>query len=248
MILAVLLALSLVLLGTVEGSYRLGRASGRADEIRVSHMITWQSTILALVGLLVGFTFSMAASRFDERRELIVDEANAIGTTYLRAPLLGPVGEELRALLRRYLDVRIAYYDAGADRARIGAMQREGAALQRQMWSRALAVARADPRSTTTPLVLASLNEAIDLAGKRLAALDNHVPPTIFVIVVLAAMTAAAAIGYTCGLIARRIWFGTLVMPVLLAIAVTFLLDLDRPRVGFIHTGQPSMLRLRQSL
>jgi hypothetical protein len=244
------LLLPAVLLGSSEIGYWAGRHVERdEDDTRMSHGQIWQAAVLALLGLLIGFSFAMAVTRFDGRRQLILDEANAIGTTYLRTrPLDEPGGEQLRALLRRYVQARVAFYDAGADRARIDQATRESESLQQQIWAPVVAFARADARSVTAGLLMQSTNDMIDLEAKRLAALDNHVPATVLAIIVLVAAVAMGAIGYTSGLSRRRFLFGMLGMPLLIAAVVLLVLDIDHPRLGLTRVGQKSMLRVQQSL
>jgi hypothetical protein len=240
--------LFLLLAGNHEIGFRLGRRTARTDD-RADQARTWETEVLGLLGLLVAFSFSMAVSRFDVRRQLIVEEANAIGTTYLRTRLLPPSqAQPLRDLLRSYVDVRLEYYDAGADIARTRAAAGRAAALQEQIWSRVVAGATADPHATTVPLLVASTNEMIDLEAKRRAALFNHVPWTVLLIIVLVAMTAVGLVGYGSGLTGRRKAFGAGVMPLLIAAVVTLTFDIDYPRVGLVHLGQQSMLQLKAGL
>lgn len=244
------LLLLLVLLASSELGYRVGsRGSRLPDQARISQNLTWQAGVLGLLGLLVGFSFAMAVSRFDARRELILEEANAIGTTYLRTHLIDPrAGEELRGLLRRYVHVRVAFYEAGTDRGRIEQSQRSSSALQEEIWSRVAAIGRADRHDVMTSLLVQATNDSFDLEAKRRTALENHVPITVFVVLVLVASTAMASIGFTCGLTGRRFWFGMLFMPLLIAAVVFLVFDIDRPRTGLIRAGEQSMIRLEQSL
>jgi hypothetical protein len=244
------LGLLLLLLASHEIGYRVGRRLAEAeDHGRRSHGQTWETEVLGLLGLLLAFSFGMAVARFDTRRQLIVDEANAIGTTHLRTRFLHePAGQQLRDLLRSYVGVRLEYYDAAADRGRLKAAAQRSAELQTQIWARVVAGASADPHATTLPLLVQSTNEMIDLEAKRRAALFNHVPWTVFLMIVLVAGSGIALIGYTRGLIGRRLLFGSVAMPLLVSAVVTLIFDIDHPRVGLVHLGQQSMLQLRDSL
>src|SRR5262249_2384337 len=129
---------------------------------------------LALLGLLLGFTFSMAVTRFDARKQLILDESNALGTAYLRSDLVpGPARRQTAELLRRYVDVRVGFYEAGSDVERIRELTRQGQEMQRQLWSLAVAAAAKDPRSVPVGLYVQALNDVFDLEAKRLNALEN---------------------------------------------------------------------------
>jgi hypothetical protein len=247
-----LLALAhlLALVGAYELGYRIGRHAMRtATEGKRPHDPGWQAEVIGLLGLLVAFSFGMAVARFDGRRQLVVDEANAIGTAYLRTDFLDEAPRrEVRALFRRYVDLRIEYHEALANRARLVAALQAITPLQAQIWARVTAAARADPRAMPVALLVQSTNEMIDLEGKQRAALFNHIPWAVFVMLVLVAGTALAQSGYTSGLGGRRHWFGRLVMPVLIASVVTLVFNIDYPRVGIVRVGQQSMISLRDSL
>src|SRR5205823_623509 len=172
------LGVTCLLLLTTELGFRLARRcrAGIDDSVR-SQVSIIQGAILGLLGLIAGFTFAMSVSRFDLRKAVILDEANAIGTTYLRAEFLpDPARGELKALLRRYVDVRLEFFAAGADIPRARDAEAEIGRLQAELWSRAAAVTRRDPHSIATGLFIQSLNETIDLDAKQFAALENHVP------------------------------------------------------------------------
>jgi hypothetical protein len=244
------IGLSAGLLGSCELGYWLGRrARAGQDQARIAHVTTWQNEVLAMLALLVGFSFAMAVARFDTRKELVVAETNAIGTTYLRTRLLDePAGEELRALLRRYVKARLAFYDAGRHLDRIAAAEREAASLQQAIWSRVVTAGRADPQSELSSLLIESTNEMIDVDTKRLAALENKVPITVFVLLVLVAAVGVVLIGYACGYDGRRLPFGMIVVPILIAIVVVMVFDIAHPRLGLVRSGQQSLIRLSQSL
>jgi hypothetical protein len=219
------------------------------DPVAISHTVNWQGAVLALAGLLIGFTFAMAMARFETRKEILLAESNAIGTTYLRTRLLeGAAGEELRTLMRRYVDSRVAVFDAGTDRARVEETERTSAALEQPIWSRVEAAGRADPRSVMAGLLVQSTNEMFDLAATRKAARENPVPPTVFVVLILVSAVGMAAIGYTCGLAGKRLSFGMIVMPLLVAAVIVLVFDIGNPRRGIVRVSDETMIRLRQSL
>ena len=112
----IMIALFVALPAACQLGYWLGRrARVPKDETEKSHAGVWQAALLALAGLLIGFTFSMAQTRYDARKQIVLAEANDIGTTYLRTRLLDDAaGDPLRALLRRYVDARLAFAEAGA--------------------------------------------------------------------------------------------------------------------------------------
>ena len=228
--------------------YRLGsRVARRKDEGEKSHAAAWQTALLGLAALLIGFTFSMAQGRYDARKQLLLDEANAIGTTYLRAQLLDDArSAELRALLRRYVDARLAFGDAGADWGRIGVTLRQSSALADQIWARVSDAGRADP-TPTTALLVQSTNQMLDAGEAREAALESPLPATVFLVLVLVTAVAMGAVGYECGLEARMHALGMLVAPLMLALVIGLVFDLAHPRLGIIHVHDPILTRLKQS-
>ena len=179
---------------------------------------------LGVLALLMAFTFAMAVFRFDVRKQLVLNEANAIGSTYLRARLLpAPHKTEIADLLRRYADVRLDFY-------------------------RADLLAEKYPTSNPVTLFVQALNDTIDLHARRLVVQDDHVPPTVLAVLFLATIAAMALVGYGCGLFGRRNFVVTTLLTVIVA-AVTFvILDLDRPRRGFLRVSQESMQNLQKEL
>ena len=233
-----------------ELGFHLGRraASGTSDRAR-SEVGTIQAALLGLLALLLGFTFAMAMSRFEVRKQLVLDEANAIGTTYLRAQILPePQRREISDLLRRYVQVRLDFYEAGNHDKKLDAANQATARLQTQLWSTGAALGEKDPRAVTVGLFLQSLNEVIDLHNKRLTALENHVPEVILILLYFVAMVATGLIGYGCGLGEVRNFFVTVVASVLIAAVIIVIIDLDRPLRGLIQVGQKRMVELRDSL
>jgi hypothetical protein len=210
--------------------------------------MTWQAAVLALGALLIGFSFSMATQRFEDRKKILINEANAIGTAYLRTRVVDdPTGEEVRALMRRYTDERIALYDVN-DPARVDAVEQASAVLQQQIWSRVMAVARDYQRPVMTGLLVATINEMFDIADERRAVRENPVPYTAFVVLVLVTGVAMASIGSTCGLTGKRLLFGMLVMPLLTAAVVVLVYDLANVSSGLVRPNNKALVHLRQSM
>lgn len=238
-----------LLLIAADLGFRLGlRLHLSRDEARKGQIGGIQGAVLGLLGLLLGFTFAMAAGRYETRRDLVVQEANAIGTTYLRASLLpdsyrAPVEDGLR----RYVDVRIDFYEAGEDDQRLAAAEQESAALQKEIWNTAIAAAKEAP-SPLTASFITSLNETIDLDATRMNALRSHVPGAVWLLVLGVATCGCCASGYAAGSSGVRNGFSNLVMPILVAIVVALIADLDRPRGGLIGIKQQALLDLRETI
>lgn len=244
-----LASLALLLLATELGFHLGRRYRPRLDEAARTQVSIIQGAILALLGLIIGFTYSMSISRFELRKEVLLDEANAIGTTYLRAEFLPePYRTEVKSLLRRYVEVRVEFCAAGADMPRANRAEGEIVNLQRELWSRTAAVAGREPRLLTTNLFIQSLNETIDLDAKQLFALENHVPQAVWLVVYTLASLALFTTGAACGLGGARSVIPNLVMPFAIAILLILAVDLDRPRQGLVRMDQKTLLRLRDSM
>ena len=244
----VALTLFLVLPGACQLGFRLGRRA-RDDGTERARASNWQNALLALSALLIGFTFSMAESRFADRKKLILEEANDIGTAYLRASLLDDApAEELRSLLRRYLDARIAFDEAGVDPGRIDATLRESSAVGQQVWLRVSAAARADRHSPVVGLLVQATNAMFDAGTAHEASVASPLPPTVFYVLILATAAAMTAVGFTCGLEKRASAHGMIAMPLLLAVVILLVFDLAHPREGIIRVSDRTLIHLKQSL
>jgi hypothetical protein len=237
-------------LGVVEVGFRIGtRHRSRLDEGANTHVGALQGALLGLLALLLGFTFAMGVSRFDNRRSILVDEANAIGTTYLRAQFLpDPHGQKARVLLRSYVDARVEFYNAGIDKERIIALNDAALRMNRELWQTADDAAALDQRSVITGLFIDSLNDIIDLSEQRLASIENHVPEAVVLLLLGVTAGALGFIGYARGLNGHRRLGSILMFTLLIAMVLGVILDIDRPRRGFIQVGQDSMLRLQASM
>ncbi|HVT06618.1 MAG TPA: hypothetical protein VHO67_04135 [Polyangia bacterium] len=229
--------------------YRLGlRAGPGMDEGERSHASAWQAALLGLAALLIGFTFSMAQARYDARKHIVLEEANDIGTTYLRTRLLDDArGEELRVLLRRYIDARLAFAEPGLDVKRTEALLRQSSDIVDQIWTRVAAAGRTTP-SPTTSLLIQSTNAMIDAGEDHVEALKNPLPSTVFVVLILVTAVAMLAVGYGCGLESRMRALGMFVAPLLLAAVIALVFDLAHPRMGIIRVRDPILARLKNSV
>ena len=240
----IIITLFIALIVALEIGSWLGRkARTQIDDAGKSQANSLQGAIIGLLALLLAFTLSMAISRYDTRRQLVLDEANAIGTTYLRAKLLPPpYATDTANLLRHYVANRLEFFAAGIDQARIQAVDDQATQLQKQLWAVAIAASAQDNRSVSTGLFVQSLNDTIDLQAKRLAAFNNRVPETVIWLLLGVSAVAAGIVGYNSGLGNRRHVFGALALVVLLVAIIWVIIDLDRPRRGLIQISQQSMI------
>ena len=214
-----------------------------------SHLSTIFGGILGLLALLLGFTFAMSLSRYDHRKQLVTVEANALGTAYLRSQLLPePEKKEIADLLRKYVDVRLEFFQAGIDDSNLERVSAETKHLQDQIWSRLSSAVAKDDREVTTGMFLESINEVFDLQNARQSAMDNHVPESVLILLMLVAFIAVLSVGYGAGLGKYRHMFSTMMLVVLLVLVISTIMDLDRPRRGLIKISQASMLRLQSTL
>jgi hypothetical protein len=238
---------SLLLWLAVEVGYRIGRwRHAHFPDERDQPVGAMVASILGLLALVLGFTFSLAASRFDARRMAVLEEANAIGTTYLRARLLPePERAEVARLLREYVDVRVR----GVQEGRAAELISRSEALHELLWAQAAAAAEKDSGSIMTGVFIQSLNEVIDLHAKRvLVGMRSRIPVVIWAGVFFLAMLSMSAVGYQSGLSGTR--RSPAMQGLVLAFAIVLLLiaDLDRGQEGLLRVSQRSMIDLQRSM
>jgi hypothetical protein len=240
----------ILMLAASEVGFRLGRhaASGATDQLKAQTSVV-EGSLLGVLALLMGFTMSMAVSRFELRKQLVLQEANAIGTAYLRTQLLPtPENTEMANLLREYVDARVEFVNAGENADRLKAARANAARLQDEFWSRAVAYSQKDPSPVKAGLLLQALNEVIDLESARWMGFYNHVPETVIFVNAIVAFLATIMVGYAYGLEGRRQVFSMCLLAVAITVVLSVIVDLDRPRQGFIRTGQQPMIDLQNQL
>jgi len=217
-----------------------GRRSGRkafaAGRAHPSGLGTVEAVTFGLLGLLLALTFSGAAARLDIRRGQIVDEANAIGTAWLRLAVLPADAQpSLRDALRRYTDSRIAVYQAfsksGVDAAR--AEYARSSALQQEIWTQAIAASRDIPPATV--VLLPALNAMFDITTTRLAATQMHPPSIVFLVLGLISLVCGFLAGYQMGATEVASRAHMIVLALVLSITFYVILDFEYPRLGLIR-------------
>ncbi len=232
-----------------EFGYRIGRLVQKRTDAEVKSLTgSIQASILGLLALLLGFTFSMSMQRFDNRSLALVAEANAIGTTSLRVELLPEsYRSTVHALLEEYVELRIAIGKVDLTRSEERKAYRQQInKLQNDIWSLAVEAAREDPRPVTTGAFITALNEMIDSQGKRNALLQMHVPEVVLMLLFAVFIASGGMLGYSSGLGGTRIIIPTVMMSLLISMIVFIIIDLDRPKRGVIQVNQGSMIELRQ--
>ncbi len=235
-----------VILAASEIGRRLGvHAGGRGGD----NVSTLEGAVLGLLALMIGFTFAMALSRFDARRDAVMNEANAIGTTALRARLLPePHRAEVLKLLRQYVKIRLDITKRPASGAELTAAIDRSNALQEALWLQAKAMAAKDNGMVPTGLFIQTLNEMIDNQGKRLAAVYNRVPNIVLLALLGIAVIAGAFAGYASGFEARRTRLPVYIISFLVSAVILLIMDLDRPGTGFIDVSQQPMIDAASSI
>ena len=193
------------------------------------------------------FTFGIAASRFDARKQLLLDDVNAIETAVLRSELLPePHRAESLALLRRYVDLRI---EVARDPARIRAAIREVQGIQSRLWSHAVALARADMNSDIGALYAEALNELFTIHTNRVTiALQYRIPTPIWYVLILLTVVCMGGVGYQFGIRGQSSFLLHLWLAVAFAAVVMVIAQLDRPTSGMLRVSQQPMLDLKARL
>ena len=208
--------------------------------------------VFALLGLLIAFTFSGASSRFDTRRQLIVEETNDIGTAYLRLDLLpADLQPALRESFRRYLEARIEVYRKLPDIAAAKESLAKANELQAQIWRQAVAASRAEGAPPAAPiLLLPALNTMIDITTTRTMTTLMHPPTIVFVMLFGLALAASLLAGYGMTGSKVRSRFHMLGFALVMAFAVYVILDIEYPRLGLIRVDafDQALVDLRESM
>ena len=221
--------------------------STRADTVSAASdsLKTLEGTVLGLLGLLLGFSFAMGVSRYDTRKQLEVDEANAIGTTWLRTDTLEAPARGLeRQVLKDYVRARMDFFSAGTDASALQKSLAETSDLQNQLWATGANYASTH-RDPVTALFLSSLNDTIDDAEKRTAALENRIPIAAWVLLLFISASASGLVGIGMSKRSRPL---LIVLPLVVGAAMALILDLDSPRSGFVVVHQKSMERVAEQM
>lgn len=234
----VLVGLFAALLICLEIGRWLGRRS-LADPENGTHGRTSaiDGAVFALLGLLLAFTFSGAASRFDERRELIVAEANAIGTAQLRLDVVPAAAQPaLRRAFKRYIAARIDAYRDLDDVAGFKEKLATANDLQNEVWRLAVeAGLRADAPPSVNMLLLPALNEAFDLATSRAMATQMHPPAVIYWMLLALSLSGAVLAGYGLASAGKRDWLHMVSFALIMSLALSLIIDMEFPRLGYIR-------------
>jgi hypothetical protein len=216
------------------------------DEDEYNDLNLIVTAVLTLLALIIGFSFSMAINRYDQRKNYEEAEANAIGTEYVRADLLPAAdAERVRALLRDYLDQRVLFYQS-RDESEIGQTNARTAQLQAELWSSVHAL----PPAQQTPvaaLAVSGMNDVLNSQGYTQAAWWNHIPVGAWILMVSVAICSNVLVGYGM----HRVDAGRnrlIVLPLVLCIAFFLIADIDSPRRGIIRVRPQNLISLVPSI
>jgi len=210
-----------------------------------------EGATLGLLGLLLGFTFAMAVTRYDLRVQLVVDEANLIERVWLRTDTLpAPLNQQSRALLASYLHVRLEQRRAGLDPAAIDMAETRADQLQAQLWEVAVKAAALN-RDVISNTYMSELNEMFDMQTRRSEARGNRIPVEAWLLLIFIAMVSTSLAGYeigaeTLGESGRR-WMLN-VLPLVLAVVLMLIADLDTPRSGLIRVDLHPLMELQKEI
>lgn len=247
---SLVLIVAAILIAALEGGYRVGqwrhrRAPGEKEQ-PVGAIV---GSILGLLALVLGFTFSMAAMRFDSRRQAVLNEANAIGTTYLRTRVLPePQGSASAALLREYVELRIVPESWNPRNDRMSETIARSVELQMLLWDQA-ELAAAEAPNQITALYIESLNSVIDLHADRIhVAIRSRIPFVIWCSLFVITLIGMSAVGYQAGLSQTRRSPATLALVVTFAVVLMLILDLDRSQEGLLNVSQQALIDVQEMM
>ena len=238
------ISLFLGMLVCLEIGRRIGKARFARDPDGADKGVSAiEGAVFALFGLLLAFTFSGAATRFDHRRDLITQEANSIGTAYLRIDLLpAKTQPPLRALYREYVAARLATYQKLPDMAAAHVEYERSLALQSEIWKRSVAASYNADAPAIANLVLPPLNDMIDITTTRLVASQTHPPDTIYYMLFALGLAAALLSGYSLASSQTRQWLHMLGFAVVISATVYVTMDMEYPRMGLIRIDAADQL------
>lgn len=243
---AIYLLTVIALFLAAEAGFRFGKpVQQRWPDKAEAGVGTTVGAALALLGFLLAFVTSIAIGNFNHRKQLIVSEANAISTTYLRAGYLdNPYGTETRKLLREYVNLRLEALNPTATKSAIARSEE----IHDELWLLAEEVARANP-GPTIALYLSSLNEVIDLHTERISAeLGYRVPPIIVLGLYIVAVMTMVLIGVYDSYREKHNLIALIMVVLIVSVVFLVIIDIDRSNVGLLQIPQTALINLQQKL
>lgn len=228
-----------------EAGRRFGRSSTQEFRGSEQSLPVFVSALLALVAFMLGFTFNMTAARFEDRRSVLIEDVNAIGTAYLRSNLIAePEKTNIQQLLRQYVETRLPSKEDITLEQRAQRINE----IQDAIWRQATAVVQKD-RSPITALFIDSLNNMIDTASKRLTIVARHtIPGPVWIAMILLTVMGVTVLGYLNGLFDKHRSPFALVVALTFSVVIYLIADLDRPGKGIIVPNDEGMIELQRSI
>ncbi|HEY4433868.1 MAG TPA: hypothetical protein VGM99_05655 [Candidatus Cybelea sp.] len=222
---------------SIEAPYKLLRVPD-VDKALVDAFNVVQAGLLTLTSFVIGLSFAQASGRFDLRRELVVKEANAIGTTWLRAAALpSRESSEFRRVLTAYASARLTAYQTPNNPSLKNSTLAQSDDDQGEMWKIALGALRKSPSNLGYSLLAQSLNDTIDVSAEQLQALTTHVPTAVLVLTVLLVIVTALSLGLRFGLNKSRPPGLTIAFLIAYVLVVNMMIDYDRPQTGWVKVN-----------
>ena len=243
----IVIVLFLAMILAIEVGHYIGRVvKGRPGAPPKEHVSSIQAALLGMLALLMGFTLSLSLQRFDSRSAYMVEEANAIGTAYLRTQFLPlSVRDEAQRLFREYTGLRVEAGNlATIDDAHRSNILRGSNAKQDELWALSKRAVEEDANPVRTGLFVQALNDAIDASSRREEALNRHIPDIVLILLFGTFLMVGLIVGYSSGIGGYRAFFATYVMLGLIVVLVFIIIDVDRPRRGLVEVKQASMINL----
>ena len=245
-LLVFVIAFVVLLLSITAGATLLAKFQ-KPDQRSRDNLSLVLSATLTLLGLIIGFSFSMAVGRYDQRKNLEEEEANAIGTEYVRADLLpAEDAARVRALLKDYLGQRILFYTT-RDAEQVRRIDARTAQLQNELWSAVVHGVQATPQLPPVTLAAAGMNDVLNSQGYAQAAWWNRIPPAAWLLMLAIAVLSHLLVGYGVQNFTSERAF-LLVLPLVMAIAFFLIADIDSPRSGVIRVQPQNLISLAESL
>lgn len=245
------LGLLVSMLLAMELGYRIGlHRKEVTSEVSKEHINAIQGSILGILALLIGFTFSLSLQRYDTRTDAVIEEANAISTAYMRIQLLPEALQKAaRDTMREYIDLRVITSHLAMTNNEEGKNQlARTAEVQAKLWDYARQGIEVDPNMYPPTMFAESVNGLIEHFRTRNAALDNHVPELVLLLLHGTLLMSGAIVGFSTGVAGHRPSLVTHVMVLLIVVLVFIIIDLDRPRRGLIRVSQASLIELQSSI
>lgn len=236
------------------GSILIGNKLGRRRQPHVTEASRgYAAGILAgsigLLGLILGFSFSMALGRYDATKSQIVSEANAVGTAFLRSQTLSPEDAKIsRELFARYADSLNAYYGSATNWAAIEAATQNLDQLRGQLWNQLIAVSRKNPNMVPTGLYMQSLNEMIDQGSLRLHLMQFRVPETLYALLSIISLLTLGLAGYVAGLASMKRSLSNTILAIMVSLVILVIIDLERPKRGLIQVDGTRLDELQKTI